>query len=224
VKTMAIGEYFLGAAKGARDFIYLWIGDGIGAGIVIDGRLLHGITSSAGEVGYNLLESPSFFRENYPLTYHGQTMFGEILNDANVERSYAAARTSSHRDQQKVDAIVRGSVEGDSVAAHVLDECAALLSEICVPMVHTLNPEMIVVGGKIALDPSPIGMLLQQKIRHDRLSPPVEAVRVTTAAHGDQSVILGAAGLVLHDFFDPINLPPEVRIKQVGPGLRSRNL
>jgi N-acetylglucosamine repressor len=214
VKTMAIGEYQFGAAKGTRDFVYLWIGEGIGAGIVINGRLLHGITSSAGEVGFNLLESPSFFRENYPLTYHGQTMFGEILNDANIEQSYAAARHESPGGEHTVEQMVSRSVGGDSVAAHVLDECASLLSEICIPMVHTLNPEMIVVGGKIASESSPIGNLLQKKIRHDRLSPPVEAVRVTTAAYGNQSVILGAAGLVLHEFFEPMPSPPRARSRR----------
>jgi N-acetylglucosamine repressor len=204
VKTMAMGEYQFGAAKGARDFVYLWIGEGLGAGIMINGRLLHGITSSAGEVGFNLLESPSFFRENYPLTYHGQTMFGEILSDANIQQSYAAARHEQPGDAHMVEQIVARSVSGDSVALHVLDECASLLSEICIPMVHTLNPDMIVVGGKIASDSSPIGGFLQKKIRHDRLSPPVEAVRVTTAPYADQSVILGAAGLVLHEFFEPM--------------------
>jgi N-acetylglucosamine repressor len=214
VKTMAIGEYQFGAAKGARDFVYLWIGEGLGAGIMINGRLLHGITSSAGEVGFNLLESPSFFRENYPLTYHGQTMFGEILSDANIEQSFAAARHEQPGEAHAVDKIVARSVSGDSVATHVLDECASLLSEICIPMVHTLNPDMIVVGGKIASDSSPIGELLQKKIRHDRLSPPVEAVRVTTAPYADQSVILGAAGLVLHEFFEPMPVSQRQRSRR----------
>jgi N-acetylglucosamine repressor len=217
VKTMAIGEYQFGAAKGARDFVYLWIGEGIGAGIVINGNLLHGITSSAGEVGFNLLESPSFFRENYPLMYHGQAMFGEILNDANIEQSYAAARHEPPGGSHAVEAIVTQSVAGDSVAAHVLDECASLLSEICIPMVHTLNPEMIVVGGKLATASSPIGDLLQKKIRHDRLSPPVEAVRVTTAANASQSAILGAAGLVLHEFFEPMPSVSRHRSRRTAP-------
>jgi DNA-binding Lrp family transcriptional regulator len=88
VKTMAIGEYLLGAAKGTKDFVHVWVGEGLGAGIMINGHLLHGITSSAGEIGYNGMESTSYYAERYPLTYRDQVMLGEILTDANLVESY----------------------------------------------------------------------------------------------------------------------------------------
>ena len=93
VKTMAIGEYLLGAAKRRKGLVYIWVGEGVGAGIMINGQLLHGITSSAGEIGYNLLEFPSVFRERFPLMYRDQELFGQILTDANLIESY---RRSTH--------------------------------------------------------------------------------------------------------------------------------
>jgi glucokinase len=55
VNTAAIAESKMGAAQGIRDFVFLAIGTGIGAGIVLNGRLFHGMNWSAGEIGYMLV-------------------------------------------------------------------------------------------------------------------------------------------------------------------------
>ena len=59
VNTAAIAESKIGAAKGIRDFVFLAVGTGIGAGIVLNGRLFHGMNWSAGEIGYMLVPGTS---------------------------------------------------------------------------------------------------------------------------------------------------------------------
>jgi N-acetylglucosamine repressor len=88
VKAMTLGEYLLGSAKGIKNLVYLFIGDGLGAGIMINGHLHRGFTSSAGEIGYTELEPASFYREQFPLMYNGQSIFGQILTDTNIVESY----------------------------------------------------------------------------------------------------------------------------------------
>lgn len=205
VKTMAIGEYLLGAAKRRKDFVYIWVGEGVGAGIMINGQLLHGITSSAGEIGYNLLEFPSVFRERFPLTYRNHELFGEILTDANLVESYVRSAHVQDTDEVTVAAIAQRARLGDAVAQQVIEEFATMLSMLCITMVNTLNPEMIVIGGKLAQEYPGIAEMLQLKIHKDLLTPPVEAVRVRPATHGEFSVTLGAAGLVLYEFFEPFH-------------------
>jgi len=205
VKTMALGEYLLGAAKGRKSFVHIWVGDGLGAGIMINGHLLHGITSSAGEIGYNGLDFPSMYEEKFPLTYRGQVMFGEILTNANFIESYRKNTTTAGDDELTVNTIARRASQGDRIAQQVIDEFASLLSILCINMVNTLNPEMIVIGGKLAQSYPDIAVMLQDKIHRDLLAVPAEAVHVQPALHGENGVILGAAGLVLYELFEPLH-------------------
>ncbi len=205
VKTMALGEYLLGAAKGTKDFVHIWVGDGLGAGIMINGHLLHGITSSAGEIGYNALEFSSFDEAKFPLTFRSQAMFGEILTDANFVESYRRNIRQQSSNNFTVSVIAQKATDGDPVAQQVIDEYISLLSILCINMVNTLNPEMIVIGGKIAQCYPAIAEMLQQRIHRDLLAAPAEAVRVRPAMHGESGVILGAVGLVLYELFEPLH-------------------
>jgi predicted NBD/HSP70 family sugar kinase len=205
VKTMTLGEYLLGSAKGTKDFVHIWVGDGLGAGIMINGHLLHGTTSSAGEIGYNGPEVSSFYREKFPMTYRNQVMFGQILTDANFIESYRRASGHADRDGLTVALITQKAGEGDAKARQIIEEFASILSIVCIDIVNTLNPEMIVLGGELAQSYPMIADLLQEKIHRDLLVPAAEAVRVRPAKHGENGVILGAAGLVLYELFEPLH-------------------
>ena len=205
VKTMTLGEYLLGSAKGTKDFVNIWVGDGVGAGIMINGHLLHGITSSAGEIGFNGLEFSSFYEEKFPLTYRGQVMFGEILNDANFVESYRRATAQADLAEASVGSIAGKALQGDRTAQQVIEEYASLLSILCINMVNTLNPAIIVIGGKLAQSYPMIATMLQERIHRDLLVAPAEAVQVRPAMHGESGVILGAAGLVLYELFEPVH-------------------
>jgi len=204
VKTMALGEYLLGAAKGTKDFVLIWVGTGLGAGVMINGHLHHGITSSAGEIGYNGLEFSGVDQERFPLTYAGQAMFGEILTDANFVESYQRNCKQPVGGLRTVKDISIAATKGDPLALQVIEEFAGLLNILCINIVNTLNPEMVVVGGVLAQSYPQLAEKLQQKIQKDLLLPPAEAVRVRCAMHGDSGVILGAVGLVLYELFEPL--------------------
>ena len=205
VKTMALGEYLLGAARGTKHFVHIWVGEGVGAGIMINGQLLHGITSSAGEIGFNELEFPPYYAERFPLTFRNQVMFGQILTDANLIESYRRAAGSTDDGRLSVASIARKAASGDEPARRIIDEFTSMLSMLSINLVNTLNPELIIVGGKLAQNYPPLAETLQDKIRADLLTPPAEAVHVRSARHGETGVILGAAGLVLYELFEPLH-------------------
>ncbi len=205
VKTMALGEYLLGAAKGKKNFFHIWVGEGLGAGIIINGQLLHGITSSAGEIGYNTLEFPPSYRERFPLMYRDQMIFGEILTDANLVESYRRNAPRPSNGGITVASVAERARLGDQTAQQVIEEFTSLLSILCITMVNAMNPEMIVVGGQLAESYPVIAEMLQAKIHGDLLTPPAEAVQVRPASHGELAVILGAAGLVLYELFEPFH-------------------
>lgn len=223
VKTMTLGEYLLGAAKGTKDFVHFWVGEGLGAGIMINGQLLHGITSSAGEIGYNTLESAAVDSTRFPLTYRGQEIFGQILTDANFIESYRRNAANDLDEQASVPFVTERARLGDPVAQQVIEEFVSLLGILSITMVNTLNPEMIVIGGRLAQAFPGVGELLQAKIHRDLLTPPAEAVRVRCAANGANGVILGAVGLVLYELFEPVPAAT-VRASRRGFGTRAPEL
>jgi predicted NBD/HSP70 family sugar kinase len=205
VKTMALGEYLFGAAKGTKGFIHLWVGEGVGAGIVINGQLLHGIASAAGEIGFNTLESSAVNQKTFPLTFRDQKIFGQLLNDANMVESYRRMAGGNYGDDITVSFVAERARLGDQIAQQVVEEFVSLLSMLCISMVNTLNPEMIVLGGKLPESYPAVAVMLQDRINRDVLTPLAEAVRVRCAASAENGVILGAAGLVLYELFEPVH-------------------
>jgi predicted NBD/HSP70 family sugar kinase len=177
----------------------------VGAGIMINGQLLHGITSSAGEIGFSELEFPPYYAERFPLTFRNQVMFGQILTDTNMIESYRRASGSTNDGRLSVASIARKAVAGDESARRIIDEFTSMLSILSINLVNTLNPELIIVGGKLAQNYPSLAETLQDKIRADLLTPPAEAVHVRLAMHGEIGVILGAAGLVLYELFEPLH-------------------
>ena len=204
VKAMTLGEYLLGAAKGTKNFVHIFVGDGLGAGIMINGHLYRGFTSSAGEIGYNGVEFSTYFSENFPYTFRDQSMFGEILTNENFIESYRVNAPQAGKQELTVAAIAHKADNGDPVALHIIDEFVSLLSMMSINLVNTLNPEIIIIGGKLAQAYPASATMLQERIHKDLLAAPAEAVRVKTAKHGDGGVILGAAGLVLYELFEPL--------------------
>jgi predicted NBD/HSP70 family sugar kinase len=205
VKTMTLGEYLFGSSKGTKDSVLVWVGTGVGAGIMINGRLHHGVTSSAGEIGYNGLEFSAVEKQKFRLTYREQQIFGEILTDANLVESYRRTNAVGAAESVSVQTVAQKAREGDEVAVRIIEEFASLLNILCINIVNTLNPEVIVLGGELAQSYPEIAGILEEKIHQDLLTPPAEAVRVRPAKHENRGVILGAVGLVLYELFEPLH-------------------
>ena len=205
VKAMTLGEYLLGSAKGIKNLVYLFIGDGLGAGIMINGHLHRGFTSSAGEIGYTELEPASFYREQFPLMYNGQSIFGQILTDTNIVESYRRRNAGLAGKQISVATIAEKAGNGDLTAIQIIRECASLLSNLSINLINTLNPELIIIGGKLSQSYPELIDLVRETIHKDLLSVPAEAVLVRAATRGEEAVALGATGLVLYEMFEPLH-------------------
>jgi len=202
VKARTLAEHLFGAGRGVRDLVFLWVGDGIGAGIIIDGRLHHGVTGSAGEVGYNDLGLGRDARALLPVLYDGQEDFGDILSDTVILRRFAQ-RARRSADGLTVPVLLAEAGQGNRVARQVLEEVSLLTGTVCVNLINTLNPAVIVLGGKLAAGGSVVLEGVRAHVARDLLSAAAEAVRIVPAALQEEGVLLGAAGLVLEALFTP---------------------
>jgi N-acetylglucosamine repressor len=205
VKTITLGEYLFGVAKGVGNFVLIWIGDGIGAGIFVNGKLHRGITSSAGEIGYNDVGFAVRDKNDFPILFRNQKDFGDLLSHTNIISSYRRAKRIDPAAELTIDAILRAAEQGDATAVQLLDEFNSLVSIICINIINILNSEIIVLAGKIPRScPSCISRV-QEKIQTDILSVPAEVVRLKQASLGERATILGAVGLVLYELFEPLH-------------------
>jgi glucokinase len=193
----ANGEWRFGAARGLSHFVYVTVSTGIGGGIAVDGRLLHGRRGLAGHVGHMIV------RPGGPVCSCGAHGCFEALASGSAltraAREAAAAQPEGLLAKLPADAItgrdvVNAARQGDALALSLLEREAEWLGLGFASLAHLYSPEMIVMGGGVsqAFD------LLQDGIAASfRASamPPFRSVRIVPARLGDNAGLAGAAAL-----------------------------
>lgn len=212
VKALSIGERFYGTGKNVNNLVCLWIGEGIGAGIIIDGKLMRGMTGSAGEIGYNELGYWLKSKKNFPLLFDNQKDFGEIISEPVLikaaERAIQNGRESTFPESNPItlDSIGKAAESGDKLACNLLKEIGALIGIVCINLLNTVNPEMIILCGQTIEKCPMLLKLVQQNVHKDILHTPAEAVQICASKLKDEAVLKGAISMVLHDWFEmPVN-------------------
>jgi len=147
----AVAEHRFGAGQGARNIVFLTMGTGFGAGIVLDGRIYQGTNGYAGEIGHVRLTPDG------PVGYHkagsaeGWVSGGGLAQWATVaiEAARQAGESSVLLDLASVTArdIGMAAEKGDPVAGRIIAQCGEKLGHALAILVDILNPERIVIGG-----------------------------------------------------------------------------
>ncbi len=185
----AIAEGRVGAARGARDFIYVTVSTGLGGTIVSGGRMLRGATNTAGEIGH----WPVAFQLDVSrdaaadLPRCGCGSFGcaeSFAAGRNMAEAYGVADTAE---------VFAAAARGDGRAKTIVIRAERALANLAVGLVNVLNPALIVVGGSIA-DKQPAHVLepMRRGIAERAFRAPAAAVRVVPAELGGDVGMLGA--------------------------------
>lgn len=196
-----LGETWQGAARGCKNAIFLAIGTGIGAGILVDGQILRGHGDIAGAVGWMALGHT--FQDAYRscgcFEYHAS---GEGL--ARVARTWLArdpkyAGILKQRDSEQLTShdIFAALAQGDPIATTVLNEAIAYWGRAVANLVSIFNPEKIIFGGGVF---GPAAQFLDQ-IKHEaeRWAQPIsmKQVSIERSTLGGDAGLIGAARLAL---------------------------
>lgn len=192
-KTLTRAEHWLGAARGADEAAVVLVGRGIGAGLVIGGRLVQGRSGTAGEWGHTKISVGG------PLCRCGARgcLEAHVGADAIVRRWLPGA-DSEAAGRNAMDRLLRAAAEGDAWAARVLDDAVQVLGLGLANLVNGLNPQKVVVGGWLGQRLMAVrGRELERAVRACSLTLPGEDVEVVGTALGDEAVTLGSALLPL---------------------------
>lgn len=148
-----LGELWQGNAQGCRDAIYLAVGTGIGAGILIDGRILRGAHDIAGSVGWLALDKP--FQSKYiPCGCFEYYASGDGI--AKLTRELLAGRVDYRgslrgipADQLTAHHVFQAYENEDILAGQVLNECIQYWGMAVASLISIFNPEKIIFGGGV---------------------------------------------------------------------------
>jgi glucokinase-like ROK family protein len=207
----ALGEFYFGAAKGVNNFIYLSAGIGLGAGIVLDGKLFRGSKGYAGEVGHMAVVADG---ELCGCGKRGcwETQVGPraVLNRVRTTletgvSSVLCDMVDGDLERISFESVVQAANQGDVVALRALQEVGEQLGIGVANLVNVFNPELIVLGGALNRASEVLLPIVQQTISECALAPARENVRVAASAHGTDACLIGAIALVLEDILrEPI--------------------
>ncbi len=150
VNLAAIGESWAGAAKGVRDFVFLAIGTGIGAGIVLNGCPLRGTNWTAGEIGYMLVPGTADMPLNHGEPGVLESMIGGEGIKAQWQSLCRADGTALPKDLTATE-IFDHALAGDPRAQTILQQSARMLSYAIYNINLVLNCPLFVLGGGVGV-------------------------------------------------------------------------
>ncbi len=193
----ALGENRFGAGRGTRYLIYLTISTGVGGGIIIDGKVYHGATGAAGELGHMVV----WF--NGPRCLCGNRGCLEAISSGTglawraqelVDRGEAPGLERIKRERGELDAdeIADAARAGDEDARRLFDESGLYLGIAVANYINIFNPEMIVLGGGVVAGAADLFLdRAEQTMRELARKEPLRYVRLERAMLGDRSGPLG---------------------------------
>jgi glucokinase len=153
VNTAAIAESKIGAAQGIRDFVFLAVGTGIGAGIVLNGRLFHGMNWSAGEIGYLLVPGTSV----KPVESGEPGALESIIGGEGIKAQWQSIWREELTPLPKdlvATQIFDHALAGDALARTVLCKTAETLAYAIYNLAVVLNCPLFVLGGSVGMHPA----------------------------------------------------------------------
>jgi predicted NBD/HSP70 family sugar kinase len=186
----ALAEVSFGAGRGFADVVYVMISAGIGAGLVLGGRLYHGTSGTAGELGHVQV------RPEGAVCRCGSR---GCLETVAATGPLLSLLRPTHGADLTLQGLLKHVADGDLPARRVVSDAGRAVGRALADLCNYLNPAAVVVGG----DLSPAGEPLLDGIREaiDRFALPgaAEAVEVRAAVLGERAEVLGALALVIAD-------------------------
>ncbi|MFB9956234.1 ROK family transcriptional regulator [Cellulomonas denverensis] len=183
----ALAELRQGAAVGRQHVVYLKVSHGVGAGLVVGGRLVHGRAGAAGEFGHITVD------ENGPICRCGNRGCLDAMIGA---PALLRMLESSHGHLTLADVIARAQ-DGDPGCRRVISDAGRLLAVAAADTCNLLDPEVVVVGGRLA-EAGPILLDTFRSVLAQRVLPStVGPVEVVATELGTEAEVRGALALAM---------------------------
>lgn len=208
VRAATWGEWLYGAGRGCNDVICIFVGTGIGGGIVTGGRVLGGCSNTAGEVGHITVDL------NGPVCTCGNRGCMEALAGGWAIAARAREAVLAHPKlgghilemaggrPDHIDAriVARAYVAGDELAGRLIEETAQALIAGSTSLVNAFNPCRLIFGGGVIEGLPELVTRIEKGVVKRALSAATRSLKVTMSRLGADAGAIGAAALAMRSF------------------------
>ena len=194
-RAMALGEYWFGNHGDLESMLAVNIGSGVGAGLILNGKLYHGASDIAGEIGHMTID-----------------LHGEICECGNrgclqtFVTGPAIARKvrgGASGNPLTAEQVFEQAVLGNEAFAAILKEAGKAMGVGLTNLIHIVNPAKIVLGGGVSKAEKFILPAIRETIQTAALTPAASQTNVAVSKLGDDATLIGAVTLLLVDIFEP---------------------
>jgi glucokinase-like ROK family protein len=214
-RAMTLAEFKFGAAKNAQNVLGIFVGWGIGLGIVIDGKLYQGTSGFAGEFAH----SPLFESQEINCTCGKKGCLEAIASGTSIVRmaeealrldkdSILARMAKSYPGPIDPSLVVQAAKEGDQRAITILSDVGLNLGRGISMLIQLLNPELIVLGGVVAEANQYILTPIQQALNVFSMAKSREKTQLALYQLGNEVGLVGAIAVVSDKLFEEVLSKP----------------
>ena len=186
----ALAEVSFGAGRGMSDVIYVMVASGVGAGIVLDGRLHRGVTGLAGELGHVRV------RAEGAVCRCGNR--GCLETVASTDAMLSLLRPAEG-GKTSMRALVEMLVAGDIGAQRVVNDAGREIGRVVAGLCNVLSPSGVIVGGDLGIVADPLLNGIREALDRYALPPVRAALELRAGVLGERAELLGALALVIGD-------------------------
>jgi glucokinase len=192
----AVGEMWLGAARGCRDVVSVTLGTGVGGGVILDGELWRGAHGSAGEIGHTTVDPFAGLKCKC-----GNTGCLELFASATAivrmtrEKLAEFPQSSLQTDELTAEQVYDAGRKGDELALMVFKRFGTYLGIGLANLINIVDPEIIVIAGGAVNGWDLFAHDMQREVEERAVRATAQQVKIAPAECGDNAGLLGAARL-----------------------------
>lgn len=204
VEVATLGEMKFGSGVGYDNFVCIFVGTGVGSGLVQNGEIYRGATGTAGEIGHIIVDSGGRL---CPCGGHG--CLEAYASRTAIEKKILASLKKGHKsvisEIMKEDGSIRSKHikyaldQGDDIVLNCITEAAEYLSSGLATIINFYNPQLIILGGGLIEAVDFFYEISIKKAIAKSLPTPANHVKITKAALSDFSGVIGAS--LLHKMY-----------------------
>jgi predicted NBD/HSP70 family sugar kinase len=210
IRSMALAEMWFGQARGLENFVCLGIRTGVGAGIVVRGRVLHGKNNLAGEVGDWLCPVAPIERDEAGQNTWScrklQSLEEIAAVPAILKRISEASKTNGHaglsekKSALTFDNVLHAAADGNDMVCKVLEDVAQTLGWVVCQIDAVFNPQKVILAGSFVEFGDTLLKPLRKAVERFSSELQQDPPNVVNSKLGDFNGALGAAALALHEW------------------------
>ncbi|MHB1665346.1 MAG: ROK family protein [bacterium] len=201
VKTIAYAEWKLGAGRGVKNLICIFIGTGIGSGLIINNKLIDGCSGSAGEIGHITIVSGGrkchCGNNGCFEAYAGGWGIAEMTKEKAIQNPEKYKKiielSKGGIDNISSKSLGEAFILKDETAKKLVNEIALYIADGVISAVNLLNPCIVVLGGGVIDGIPELVEIAEKEIRKRALKAAVNSLKIVKSKFGESAGLIGAA-------------------------------